>query len=68
MNTPLAALVATLCGAGDHDPRVDVAPEAVQWCDPSREFVPLLPALRRAMPNLLTLGDYDPAHRQGPAI
>ncbi len=36
--------------------------------DPNREFAPLMVALRRAMPNLLTLGDHDPAQRQGPAI
>ncbi len=68
MTTPLAALIQTLRTAGDYDPRVEAPPEAVLWCDPNREFAPLLPALRRAMSNLLTLGDYDPAHRRGPAI
>jgi len=68
VTTPLAALTQALRTAADHDPRVEAPPEAVLWCDPNREFAPLLPALRRAMPNLLTLGDYDPAHRQGPAI
>src|SRR5271157_2196897 len=43
-------------------------PEAVLWCDPNRDFARLLPALRRKLPNLLTLGEYHPAHRQGPAI
>ncbi len=32
MTTPLAALVAALRGAGDYDPRVEVAPEVVLWC------------------------------------
>jgi hypothetical protein len=68
MTTPLAALIQALRSAADHDPRVEAPSEAVLWCDPNREFVPLLPALRRAMPNLLTLGDYDPPRRQGPAI
>ena len=68
MNTPLAALIAALQKAADYDPRAEAPPEAVLWCDPNRDFVPLLPALRRALPNLLTFGGYDPTHRQGPAI
>lgn len=68
MTTPLDALVAALRAAGDHDPRAEAPPEALLWCDPARDFAPLLPALRRALPNLLTFGDHDPALRQGPAI
>lgn len=68
MTTPLDALVAALRAAADHDPRGEVAPEAVLWCDAPGDFRPLLPALRRVLPNLLTLGDHDPARRQGPAI
>lgn len=68
MTTPLDALVTALRAAGDHDPRAEAPPEALLWCDPARDFVPLLPALRRALPNLLTFGDHDPALRQGPAI
>jgi len=68
MTTPLDALLAALRTATDYDPRAEAPPEALLWCDPTRDFVPLLPALRRALPNLLTLGDYDLAVRQGPAI
>ncbi len=68
MTTPLAALVEGLKKAADFDPRVEVPPEAVLWCDPNREFSSLLPALRRELPNLLTFGAYDPALRQGPAV
>jgi hypothetical protein len=68
MSTPLDALAAALRAAADHDPRAEAPPEAVLWCDPNRDFVPLLPALRRALPNLLTLGEHDPALRQGPAV
>ena len=66
--TPLAALIEALCKAADYDPRVEAPPEALLWCDPNRDFLPLVPALRRALPNLLTLGAHDPVHRQGPAI
>ena len=68
MTTPLVALITALRKAADYDPRVEAPPEAVLWCDPNREFAPLLPALRGVMPNLLTFGNYDPAHRRGPAI
>lgn len=68
MTTPLDALIAALRSAADYDPRVEAAPEALLWCDPTRDFAPLLPMLQRALPSLLALGDYDPAGRQGPAI
>ena len=68
MTTPLVALITALRKAADYDPRVEAPPEAVLWCDPNREFAPLLPALRGVMPNLLTFGNHDPAQRQGPAI
>jgi hypothetical protein len=68
MTTPLDALLVALRAASDHDPRAEAPPEALLWCDPTRDFVPLLPALRRALPNLLTLGEHEPALRQGPAI
>ena len=68
MSTPLEALIVALRTAADHDPRAEAAPEAVLWCDAPGDFLPLLPALRRALPNLLTYGDHDPARRQGPAV
>jgi hypothetical protein len=58
MSTLLNALIATLRVASDYDPPSGGAPEAVLWCGIPGDFHPLLP-------NLLTLGDYDPAHRQG---
>lgn len=68
MSTPLDALIAALHRASDFDPRGEVAPEAVLWCDGPGDFRPLLPALRQVLPNLLTLGDFEPEQRQGPAI
>jgi hypothetical protein len=68
MTTPLDALLSALRAATDYDPRVEAPPEALLWCDPARDFLSLLPSLRRALPNFLTLGVYDPAIRQGPAI
>lgn len=68
MTSPLDALLAALKASGEHDQRAEAPPEAVLWCDPTRDFEPILPALRRALPNLLTLGPHDAALRQGPAI
>ena len=45
-----------------------VPPAAVLWTDEKREFERLLPRLRLASPNVLTLGPYDPPTRTGPAI
>ena len=45
-----------------------VPPVAILWPDPGREWVPVTPALRRVLPELLILGDYDPGNGTGPAI
>jgi hypothetical protein len=68
MATPFDALIAALRATSDYDPRTEAAPEALLWCDAANDFAPLLPMLRRSLPNLLTLGDYDPERRQGPAV
>ena len=31
----------------------EAPPEAILWCDPGEEFVPVLPMLRARQPNLL---------------
>ena len=43
-------------------------PVALLWTDPDHQWRPLLPALRTAIPELYTLGEYDPANRTGPVI
>jgi hypothetical protein len=45
-----------------------MAPAAILWTDKDRQWEPLLPRLRQLLPQLLTLGAYDPASRTGPAI
>lgn len=65
--TPLDLLVANLRGrdaASDGQAR----PCAILWPDGNREWERLLPILRNRMPELLTLGGYDPDARTGPAI
>ena len=67
MDTPLDHVVNGLrardAAADGQDP-----PAAILWTDPGREWEGLLGVLRGRMPELLTLGSYDPEVRTGPAI
>ena len=67
MDTPLDHIVNGLrardAAADGQDP-----PAAILWTDPGREWEGLLGVLRGRMPELLTLGSYDPEARTGPAI
>lgn len=66
-STVLAALMASL---RERARTVDgqERPAAVLWPDPASLWCPLLPSLRRQMPELLSLGEYVPDDRSGPAI
>jgi len=66
--TLLDGLIAALRVAAGFNRHEMAAPAAILWTDPAREWENILPALRSAMPELLTLGGYDPAIRTGPAI
>ena len=68
MTTPLDALIAALSAASAYDARAEMPAEGLLWCDPANDFSPLLPLLRQHLPNLLTLGEYEPERRQGPAV
>src|SRR5689334_4851919 len=60
-------LVAALGAAGRYNRADQVPPAAVLWTDRERQWEPLAPRLRTALP-MLTLGAYDAAARVGPAI
>ncbi|GMV70176.1 MAG: BREX-1 system phosphatase PglZ type B [Leptolyngbya sp. PLA2] len=64
----LEAIIASLADAARHQPGVEEAPAAILWTDAKGEWRPLLPVLRERLPQLLTLGEYDPKTRTGPAI
>ena len=68
MTTPLDALVSAVRDAASYNATAEAPPEAVMWCDENKEFLPLLPALRERVPELLTYGAFDPATRTGPAV
>ncbi len=64
--TVLDGLVQALIAAGLYNRNDQIAPAAVLWTDKERQWEPLLPRLRQQL-TLLTLGDYDPDTRTGPA-
>lgn len=66
--TVFDALITSIRSATVFNKNDVVAPAAVLWTDEKREFERLLPRLRLALPQLLTLGSYDPSARTGPAI
>ncbi len=58
----------SLVRAARYNPGDVVAPAAVLWTDIDGQWRPVVEQLRNLMPELLTLGEYDPATRTGPAI
>jgi hypothetical protein len=68
MSTLLDELVASVVATKTYMAGAEAAPEAILWCDAGREFEPVIAAMRERLPNLLTLGAYDPSTRTGPAI
>jgi len=66
--TMLEAVIDSLKNASSHQPGVDEKPAALLWADPRGEWKPLVPLLRERLPHLLTLGEYNPSTRTGPAI
>jgi hypothetical protein len=66
--TVLDALITSLQKAADYNRDDTEAPTAVLWPDEKKEWESLIPRLRVAVPQFLTLGAYNVAARSGPAI
>jgi len=66
--TLLEALRASLLQAARYNPNDAVAPAAILWTDHDGQWQPVIPHLRRLVPELLTHGVYDPGTRTGPTI
>ncbi|NJM00535.1 MAG: BREX-1 system phosphatase PglZ type B, partial [Synechococcaceae cyanobacterium SM2_3_2] len=62
------ALLEALANTAAYNQNHQVPPAAVIWPDKEKQWVHLAPLLRASLPHFLTLGDYDPDHRTGPAI
>ena len=66
--TMLEAIKASLSQAARFNPNDAVAPAAILWADEDRQWEPLLPQLRRLVPELFTYGTYDLQTNTGPVI
>jgi hypothetical protein len=67
-NTVLEALQISLTRAGRFDSGDMVAPAAILWPDTDGEWQPVVNKLKATMSHILTLGEYKPEIKQGPAI
>jgi len=54
--------------AAIYNPEAQVAPACIIWTDKERQWEAIIPRLKIEMPELLSLGDYAPDKRNGPAI
>ena len=66
--TFVEALAASLERAAAHNPDDADKPAAVLWSDPDSQWKNVISPLRRLLPQLLQLGDYDPEDLTGPSI
>ena len=66
--TVVERLKASLEAASAHNPSDAEGPVAVLWTDRDSQWRPILARLRALMPQLLTLGAYEPEDRTGPSI
>jgi len=61
------ALIAALRRAAAYNPVVEVAPCAILWLDPTRQWGALMPALRTEL-SVVTHGSYERGNGTGPAF
>ena len=66
--TVTEALIRSLEDAVRYNPNDAVRPCAILWTDQDAQWQPIIPQLRHLLPHLLTLGEYQPDQRTGPAI
>ena len=66
--TVTEALICSLEDAVRYNPNDAVRPCAILWTDQDAQWQPIIPRLRQLLPNFLTLGEYQPDQRTGPAI
>ncbi len=66
--TILEAVLNSLMRAGRYNPGDVAAPAVILWTDADGQWKQLAAQLRPLMPELFTLGDYNPEEKTGPAI
>lgn len=65
LGTSLAAAVLAAAKGNSH---TATTAAAVLWPDKEGQWLAALPALKRLMPSLCELGEYNPGQRRGPAV
>jgi len=66
--TFIEAVKESLAAAGRYNSGDSLPPAAILWTDAEGEWQPIVTRLRALMPELLTLGEYEPQQHTGPAI
>jgi hypothetical protein len=66
--TFIEAVKDSLAAAGRYNSGDSLPPAAILWTDADGEWQPIVMRLRALMPELLTLGEYEPEQLTGPAI
>jgi hypothetical protein len=66
--TFIEAVKESLAAAGRYNSGDTLPPAAILWTDATSEWQPIVTRLRALMPELMTLGEYEPENRTGPAI
>lgn len=64
----LVHLLKAVRDAAVFNPEIQIAPACILWPDRDRQWEAAIPALQAELPELMTLGDYAPEKRIGPAI
>ncbi len=67
MSTILSTLATAAREAATYNPNTQAPPSCILWPDGGNQFASVLPLLRDALPELLSLGPLDLSSRQGPA-
>ena len=67
-DTIVERLSASIEAAAVFNPNDAVEPAAIIWTDSADQWWPVIPQLRRLLPHLLALGEYEPEANTGPAI
>lgn len=63
-----ASVVVALLSAAKGNSHTAATAAAVLWPDKECQWSAALPVLKRLMPSLCELGEYDPSQRRGPAV
>src|SRR5205809_5947079 len=66
--TFIEAVKESLAAAGRYNSGDTMPPAAILWTDADGEWQPVVARLRPLLPELFTLGEYEPDQRTGPAI